>query len=262
MKIRFKFGSKPCARLVGMLGALTALIGGLSPDLRAGSLWRESVTDERGMFADKRARRVGDILTLVVSEGINSTNTLTLSVNRNNAGTKPGLMSNLVNQFIGGVASSSGQRFKITPSSDPGIQKNLSTDAGAEGTRGFPGNLLPRVQSQVPSYFDPLNSKTTNENTDVQKQTLTLRSQIGVQVIDVLPNGNLVIEGIRQMVFSGQRYTMSMRGIVRSMDVTAMNTVSSSMVADARFDVIPEGENATAIRKGWLQKLDEKITPW
>jgi flagellar basal body L-ring protein FlgH len=46
------------------------------------------------------------------------------------------------------------------------------------------------------------------------------------------------------------------------MDVTAQNTVPSTLVADARIEFIPQGPNVMHMRKGWLQKLDEKITPW
>ncbi|NBV85351.1 MAG: flagellar basal body L-ring protein FlgH, partial [Verrucomicrobia bacterium] len=92
------------------------------------------------------------------------------------------------------------------------------------------------------------------------KQVLT--SEMAVQVIDVLPNGNLVIEGIRQVSFSKERQFMSLRGIIRPADVTADNKVSSAMVADARIDVVSEGSVSEAQKKGWLLRLDEKISPY
>lgn len=219
---------------------------------QAGSLWRESVTDERGMFADKRARRVGDILTLVVSEKISSSDDLNMTSIRSAAGTKPGLASNLINQFIAGVSPRSSQKnAEGTPISPP------------DGSRGFPGNLLPRNQADVASYLDPANaSLLVPGNRDKQTQVLVLNTQLAVQVIDVLPNGNMVVEGIRQVTFSQQKAFASIRGIVRAMDVTVQNTVPSSLLADARIDIVPDGPNANTFRKGWLHKLDEKISPW
>ncbi|MEI6871259.1 MAG: flagellar basal body L-ring protein FlgH, partial [Verrucomicrobiota bacterium] len=92
------------------------------------------------------------------------------------------------------------------------------------------------------------------------KQVLT--AEMTVQVIDVLPNGNLVIEGIRQVSFSKERQFMSLRGIIRPGDVSAGNTVPSGMVADARIDVVSEGSVSDAQKKGWLLRLDEKISPY
>lgn len=247
MKTKFRFDSKFRA---GVAFLALQLVGGLLPQTaQAGSLWRESVTDERGMFADKRARRVGDILTLVVNERIVSNDVLTLESSRSPSNSKPGLGTNLINQFIAGISPKS-------------YQKNSAGSLNVDGSRSFPGNLIPRNQADVPSFLDPANAASGAKNSDAQKQELSLITQMAVQVIDVLPNGNMVIEGIRQMTFSQQRVYASLRGIVRTMDVTAQNTVPSSLVADARIDIIPEGPNTNAIKKGWLQKLDEKITPW
>jgi flagellar L-ring protein precursor FlgH len=87
-------------------------------------------------------------------------------------------------------------------------------------------------------------------------------SQIAVQVIDVLPNGNLVIEGQRMISFGPERMFASLRGIVRPYDVTAQNTIPSSLVADVRIDYTPEGPLSFTANPGWLQKIDEKISPW
>lgn len=250
MKTKFKCVFNFRGVAAGII-ALHSLAFFVPSSVEAGSLWRESVTDERGMFADKRARRVGDILTLVVNERIVSSDDLRLQSNRSPTdATKPGLASNLINQFIGGVSPKNNQRDSGGARINP------------DGSRSFPGNLLPRNQVDVASYLDPANAGFAADNRDRQTQTLTLNTQMAVQVIDVLPNGNMVIEGIRQITFAQQRAFASLRGIVRAMDVTAQNTVPSSLIADARIDIIPDGPNTNAIKKGWLQKLDEKITPW
>jgi len=78
----------------------------------------------------------------------------------------------------------------------------------------------------------------------------------------VLPNGNLVIEGIRQVSFSKERQFATLRGIIRPADVSAANTVASQNVADARIDLVSEGTLTDTQKKGWLMKLDEKISPY
>ena len=51
----------------------------LSGSLNAGSLWRDGITDERGMFADKRAKRMGDIVTIIVQETASVSNSVRLT---------------------------------------------------------------------------------------------------------------------------------------------------------------------------------------
>lgn len=68
---------------------------------KAGSLWREEVTDERGMFADKRAKRVGDILTLVVQETVSVTNTAKTTTNKTSSTTAGNIADTVIKTFVG-----------------------------------------------------------------------------------------------------------------------------------------------------------------
>ena len=85
---------------------------------------------------------------------------------------------------------------------------------------------------------------------------------MAVQVIDKLPNGNLVIEGIRQVGFGKERQFASLRGIIRPYDITITNTIPSTAVADARIEYVSEGSLTQSQKKGWLLRLDEKISPY
>jgi flagellar L-ring protein precursor FlgH len=207
----------------------------------AGSLWRESVTDERGMFSDKRAHRLGDIVTITIAETAASTNSETLTNTRSNAGTA-GLATNLINQLI-----------------NAGANQQSAVPAGDR--RKFFTNLLPKPAGQAPAILAPATTTNyTGLGTLDNKQEMT--ASMSVQVIDVLPNKNLVIEGIRQIGFSKERQFMSLRGIIRPDDVLLDNTVPSSKVADARIDVVSEGSISESQKKGWLLRMDEKISPY
>jgi flagellar L-ring protein precursor FlgH len=224
----------------------------------AGSLWREAVTDERGMFSDKRARRVGDILTVVLFDErlrlLDLNDTTRIAAN----GSAPGLGTNLLNQFIAGITSRDRARMMNGGTSESGVP-NLNYDPR------FPTNLLPRNQSEVQGILArtgkslPAVDTSTSNETNYERR---LRSQIAVQVIDVLPNGNLVIEGQRTIGFGPERMIASLRGIARPYDITSQNTVPSTLVADVRIDYVPEGSFSFAGKQGWLQKIDEKISPW
>jgi len=91
-------------------------------------------------------------------------------------------------------------------------------------------------------------------------QSLTARA--AVLVTDVLPNGNLVIEGARVVTFSGETQYVVLHGLVRTDDVASDNTVQSSNIADARVEFISEGTLTDAQKRGWLTKLYEKLRPF
>lgn len=92
--------------------------------------------------------------------------------------------------------------------------------------------------------------------------TQTLTGKVSVLVIDVLPNGNLVIEGVRVITYSGETFYAVLRGFVRKDDVTYANTVDSDKIADARIQYISEGSLTEVQKKGWLTKINELLNPF
>ena len=92
--------------------------------------------------------------------------------------------------------------------------------------------------------------------------TQSLASRAAVLVTDVLPNGNLVIEGVRVVTFSGETQYVVLHGLVRGDDIASDNTVQSSNIADARVEFYTEGQLTDAQKRGWLAKLYEKLRPF
>lgn len=89
----------------------------------------------------------------------------------------------------------------------------------------------------------------------------SISSRAAVQVTDVLPNGNLVIEGVRVVTFSGETQYVVLRGIVRTDDIARDNSVVSTNIADARVEFHAEGSLTEAQKRGWLAKVYEKLRP-
>jgi flagellar L-ring protein FlgH len=87
-------------------------------------------------------------------------------------------------------------------------------------------------------------------------------ARIAVRVVDVLPNRNLVIEGTRQIAFSGETQDAVLRGVVRVEDIASNNTVFSYNIADATIKYISKGTVSDNQRKGWFTKVWEKVTPF
>ena len=183
-----------------------------------GSLWKEETS--KSMFADKRARAVGDIVTILIQE--------------NNTTSK----------------ENSTQTSKSS-SVDASLQTVLYSPAGSSFLTK--GGQMPAMKFGGSQSFDG-GGKINN--------TERMTARIAVKVVDVLPNGNMIIEGRRETTVSGEKQEAILRGTVRSEDVTANNTVLSFNVADASIKFIGKGTISDNQRKGWLHKIWEKVTPF
>jgi flagellar L-ring protein precursor FlgH len=115
------------------------------------------------------------------------------------------------------------------------------------------GGALPALQYSSDNEF--------NGGGQINNQE-TITAQLTVRVIDVLPNGNLVIEGHRQTSFAGERQDAILRGTIRADDITPANTILSSQVADATIQLISNGAITDNQRRGWFTTIWQKLSPF
>lgn len=87
-------------------------------------------------------------------------------------------------------------------------------------------------------------------------------ARVAVRVMDVLPNKNLVLEGRRETSFSGESQTVILRGVVRQEDVAANNTIFSYNLADASIQILAKGTISDTQKKGWFNRVWDKISPF
>jgi flagellar L-ring protein precursor FlgH len=90
----------------------------------------------------------------------------------------------------------------------------------------------------------------------------TITAKVSVLVIDVLPNGNLVVEGRRQTSFSGEKQDAILRGTVRADDVMSNNTLFSYNIADSTIQFISKGTITDNQRAGWFSRIWDKVSPF
>jgi flagellar L-ring protein precursor FlgH len=90
----------------------------------------------------------------------------------------------------------------------------------------------------------------------------TITAQVSVKVVDVLPNGNMVVEGQLHTAFSGEKQDAIVRGTVRPDDVMANNTLYSYNIADATIQFMSKGTITDAQRKGWFTRVWDKLSPF
>lgn len=90
----------------------------------------------------------------------------------------------------------------------------------------------------------------------------TFTTKISASVIDVQPNGNLVVQGRRKVVIDGEEKWMTVSGVVRAFDVAADNTVSSHLVANATVKYESSGRLAQNTKRGWFDTILDYLWPF
>lgn len=136
-----------------------------------------------------------------------------------------------------------------------GVDASLDTVLFSPGASGFltHNGKLPALKFNATTSFDG-GGKINNKE--------KLGTRMAVLVKDVLPNGNLLIEGRRQTAFAGEVQDAVLRGYVREADVTANNTVYSYQVAEATISIVSKGPISNNQKKGWFTRFWDRVSPF
>jgi flagellar L-ring protein precursor FlgH len=178
------------------------------PSVQAQSPWNRRNPSMVFMFYDTQARRVGDLITIVVRE-----------------------TTDVDNRDERELEKTSSASFFFDTS------ETSSVDASTNSSRDFDGNSSYRVARD-------------------------LSDRITVSVIDVLPNGNLVVGGKRTRLVSGEKRSLVVSGIVRPLDVRADNTVLSQYVANFSVCYQGRGPESHFSGQGWLSRMVNNVWPF
>lgn len=170
------------------------------------------------LFEDVRPRRVGDTVTVVVAESTNATKKATTSTSKDNS-------VDIANPTLFGQPV--GFRY---PGGGSLANNTLTLEQGLSSSKSF-----------------------TGEGESAQSNNLT--GSITAMVVEVLPNGNLRIEGEKTIAINQGDEHVRISGIVRPVDVRADNTVLSTLVADAVISYGGKGVIADASDMGWLSRF-------
>ncbi|MDJ0782885.1 MAG: flagellar basal body L-ring protein FlgH [Desulfosarcinaceae bacterium] len=114
-------------------------------------------------------------------------------------------------------------------------------------------NPFGRVSGGVESDFD--GSGTTKRSGD-------LTATITARVVDILPNGNLIVMGSREVLVNREKQEITLSGIVRPRDISSENVVLSNYIADAKIAYSGSGIINDRQRPGWLARTIDAIWPF
>ena len=101
------------------------------------------------------------------------------------------------------------------------------------------------------------------QGTGQTTRKLTLSTTLSARVVDVTPNGALVIEGAKEIAVNSEKQSVRVRGIVRPEDLTTANTVLSTQVANLQVQIAGRGVVNDAIRRPmWLYRVLLGLLPF
>lgn len=197
---------------------LTAICS-ITGSLRGDSLWQKRNPQRAYLCQDSRARNVGDLVTIVVTESSEVDNSEDKSMSKSSGNS---ISTDFEASSGGGLA---------TQASNAAL--DLSNSAG----RQFGGKA---------SYRD----------------SRGFTDQITVSVVDVLPNGNMLLAGRRTLTIAGEQRDLVISGMVRAIDLGPDNKVNSRYVADLRTVYEGDGPSRHFVRQGWFSKAANKVWPF
>lgn len=191
---------------------------------QANSLWR---TGARAFFKDQRANRVGDILTvnIAISDNAQIGNTTTRArTTAEDAG---------LTNFLG---------FE---------QKLQALLHGSDGTTTVdPGSLV------------NADSTTSYNGTGTVNRSEAINMTVAAIVTDVLPNGNMVIQGRQEVRVNFEKRELLLAGIVRPEDISSGNTIAHTQIAEARISYGGKGQITDVQQPRYGTQLYDIIFPF
>ena len=190
--------------------------------IEEGSLWSE--VSGITLYPDRRARKGGDIVTVRIVEDPEA---------KLNANTKTSRSSSIDAQlkvlgYMKALAEKN-SRLAQNPGTDDLIKAGLGSSFDGQGSSNRDGHV---------------------------------KAYISAVVVSVLPNGNLYINGKREVKVNNETQYITLSGIIRPEDISPSNEISSTYVADARITYSGIGPVADKQKPGWLGRIIDHVWPF
>lgn len=194
--------------------------GAIAGPAGAASLWSSG---PGSLFGDRRARTVGDIMTVIIE--IDDSASFDNSTSRERSG----------EASVGAVT--------------------------AFGLETVVDRIIPGDAVSLQSGVDASGSTSSEGAGQIQRgESLSLR--IAVTVVDVLPNGHLLIYGSQEVRLNNELRDLQIAGVIRPEDITRENTITYDKIANARISYGGRGQLSDVQQPGLGQQVVDAISPF
>lgn len=192
---------------------------------KKGSLYSVQGTS---LFADKKDLQIGDIIQIVINEGLTqkSDNKRELSSDRKNemgGGLFTSMDGNNLNSALKGVTNTLNSGFGV----------NFGTQS-RESDKG-------KVKTQVSENFN---------------------TKISAVIEETYQNGNYFIKGNKEVVLDGQKQEIVITGVIRPYDISSDNSINSSQIANLKLLYKKDGVEADILQVPWGTRILRAIWPF
>ena len=184
-----------------------------------GSLWNSGPTS---LFGDRRARSLGDILTVVIA--IDDKAQISNRSDRSRTGSETMSISELL------------------------------------GLKNLVGGQLPNGTSLTPATNFSSTSDSSGNGSVSRNEKITLR--IAASVVDVLENGHMVVLGVQEVRVNFELRELQVAGIVRPEDISRRNEITYDKIAGARISYGGRGRITDVQQPRYGQQIYEIIAPF
>ncbi len=185
-----------------------------------GSIWKQGMAD---YYLDRRARNVGDIVTVRIIE-----------------------------------ESSASQEASTETGRTSDLDAALEDTFGLPKDYGMT-NFLASGQSFSPTFKGNYERGFEGGGTTVRKDKLALT--VTASIVEKLPGGNLRIEAKREIKVNREKQHVTLAGIIRPEDITAYNTILSTQIAEAQIRYTGKGVLGDTQGPGWFARIMDWIWP-
>jgi len=183
-------------------------------------------TNEDNLFSDTKAKKVNDIVTVLITERISQSSQASKKLNEANSG---------------------GGAFDATVGANAMFNGHNVMSLGKTGI----GLTLPAM-----------NSDRTFQGSGTQQRNEKFETTVSARIVKILANGNYYIYGTREIFVDGQKQIIQISGVIRPEDISPDNTIDSKYIADAKIAYKTEGDLKRFTEQNWFAKFWDAVVPW
>lgn len=142
------------------------------------------------------------------------------------------------------------------------ITESISAVGSADSNMGKASQSDGKLPWPIPGKWSQAlqsSSDTKFTGSGTTSRTASFSAVMTARVIERLPNGDLAIEGVREIVINGDRQFITLSGVIRTADITTGNVVPSPFIGDLRIKYFGQGFMKDNLTPGWLIRFLNKV---
>ncbi|MDE3016447.1 MAG: flagellar basal body L-ring protein FlgH [Pseudomonadota bacterium] len=174
--------------------------------------------------------------------------------------------------FRDGRASRVGDILKVNININDNLQFNNQTEgkrttidqANAPSLLGLGSKIvhfLPETQANPASLLNTNGTLDTKGTGTIQRQDIVV-THIAVMVTQMLPDGNMVIDGSQEVTMNQDVRVVSVKGVIRPQDIKSDNTIDSTQIAEARIVYSGRGQLNDMQKPRWGGQIIDAVSPF